>query len=142
MAYEHLQYVYETVETDKIFFPYRTLVSAQLAAVCFSMGRDAEGEALCRESSSMQQEWRGGVLRLEGAFAKVMQLFLKRRVVTRRLLAFEVMYLLRQLPRVPASMLQSLQDEIRKEAQPYEAQFVQQIGQKHRTGGQQSGYLV
>lgn len=142
MAYEHLRYVHDAVESDKIFFPYRTLVSAQLAAVCFSMGRDAEGEALCRASVSVGQEWSGGALRLEGDFAKVMQLFLKRRVVTRRLLAFEVMYLLRQLPRVPAAMLQSLQDEIRKEAQPYEAQFVEKIAQKNSAGGQDSGFLV
>jgi len=138
MAYEHLSYVHDAIQSDKIFFPYRTLVDAQLAAVCFSMGRDAEGEALCRASSSTQQEWRAGALRLEGDFAKVMQLFLKRRVVTRRLLAFEVMYLLRQLPRVPASMLQSLQDEIRKEAQPYEAQFDQQIAQKHSSACRRS----
>jgi len=130
MAYEHLSYVHDAIQSDKIFFPYRTLVDAQLAAVCFSMGRDEEGEALCRASSSVGQEWTGGVLRLEGDFAKVMQLFLKRRVVTRRLLAFEVMYLLRQLPRVPASMLQSLQDEIRKEAEPYEVAVVQRIVQK------------
>jgi hypothetical protein len=127
LAYEHLRFVHDTVRSDKIFFPYRTLVSAQLAAVCFSMGRDQEGEALCRESSMAQQEWSAsGALRLEGDFDKVLQLFLKRRVVTRRLLAFEVMYFLRQLPRVPASMLQKLLDEIRKEGLPYHMQFLQQ----------------
>merc|ERR1719502_27290 len=30
MSYEHLRYVYDTLQADKVFFPYRTLVSAQL----------------------------------------------------------------------------------------------------------------
>merc|ERR1719247_4034420 len=92
------------------------------------MGKDEEGEALCRQCAAYSpQEWSGPSLRLEGDFAKVMQLFLKRRVVSRRLLAFEMMYLLRQLPRVPAPMLQSLQEGIRKESEPYESQYARAV---------------
>jgi len=129
LAYEHLRYVHDSINADKIFFPYRTLVSAQLAACCFSMGNDSEGEALCRAAACAPQDW-NGTSRLEGDFAKVMQVFLKRRVVTRRLLCFEVMYLLRQLPRVPATLLQRLLDQIKQEAEPFSQQTAQLLAQK------------
>jgi len=120
-AYHHLRYVYDTVHGDRIFIPHKTLVATQLAAVAFCLGRDAEGETLCRECASWQ-DWSGGALRLEGDFAKIMQVFLKRRVVNRRLLVFEVMYLLRQFPRVPAPLLLALQAQIQQVVSPYAAQ--------------------
>merc|ERR1719350_1703327 len=51
-------------------------------------------------------------------------IFLKNRTITRRLLAFEVMYLLRQFPRVPAPMLENLRSQICRVAQPYAVHFM------------------
>jgi len=113
----HLQYVHDAVFTEKIFFPYRTIVTAQIAAVAFSMGLDKEGEALCRECAAMQDPL--STLRLESDFSEVLQLFLKQRATGRQLLAFEVMYLLRQLPKVPASMLLDIREQLRQAERPW-----------------------
>jgi len=122
-AHFHLRYVHDAVRTERIFFPYKLLVTTQLAAVCFNLGYDEEGEALCQECVAAQ-DW-GGALRVEGDFAKVVMVFLKRRVLTRRLLAVEVMYLLRQFPRVPPSLLENLHAHITNIGRPYELQFAE-----------------
>jgi len=120
LAYEHLHCVYESVhaDQDKAFFPYRTLVTTQLAAVAFSMGQHVQGEALCRECGAVK-DW-SGLLKMESDFSKVLQIFVKRRHRHgRSLLAFEVMYLLRQFPKVPAPMLEDLQAQVQKVALPF-----------------------
>jgi len=117
----HLLYVYDAIRTERIFFPYKTVVASQIAAVSFSLGHDAEGEALCRECTVAPDLI--GTLRLENDFVEVLQVFLERRVVSRQLLAFEVMYLLRQFPKVPAQMLMDIQEEIRQVAQPHVTKF-------------------
>eukprot|EP00913_Durusdinium_trenchii_P011834 g11116.t1 len=48
-AHEHLNCVYISVNSDKVFFPYRTLVTTQLAAVAFSLGEHEHGESLCKD---------------------------------------------------------------------------------------------
>lgn len=116
-AHGHLRFVHDVVHSGKVFFPYRTLVTTQLAGVAFSMGRMEEGESLCRECASVQ-DW-AGVLRLESDFAKVLQVFLKRRVSGRELLAFEVMYLLRQFPKVPPPLLVNIQEQLQRAVQPF-----------------------
>jgi len=120
-AHRHLRYVYDTINKEKVFFPYKSLVTTQLAAVAFSMGHDQEGEALCSECAALT-DW-SGALHVEGDMAKVTQMFLKRRLIGRQLLAFEVMYLLRQFPRVPPQMLVNLQAQICRVMQPYRVQY-------------------
>merc|ERR1712048_733746 len=93
-AHLHLGYVHTTIHgSDKTFFPYKTIIITQLAAVCFTLGRNDEGEKLCREVTSAQ-DWIAS-LRIENDFMEILQIFLKRRS-ERTLLAFEVMYFLRQ----------------------------------------------
>jgi len=115
-AHEHLNCVYASVNSDKVFFPYSTLVTTQLAAVAFSMGQQEHGESLCKECAAVQ-DW-SGLLKLETDFAKVMQIFLKRRRHGRRMLAFEVMYFLRQFPKVPRHMLLAIKDTVQKVMPP------------------------
>lgn len=119
--------------TRQVFFPYRTLVTTQclavntsscwssrLAAVAFSMGQQEQGESLCKECATVQ-DW-SGLLKLETDFAKVLQLFLRRRK-GRHMLAFEVMYFLRQFPKasrhhssryaeVPGDMLLAIKESV------------------------------
>lgn len=115
-AHEHLNCVYVSVNSDKVFFPYRTLVTTQLAAVAFSMGEQEYGETLCKECASVQ-DW-SGLLKLETDFAKILQIFLRRRRQGRRMLAFEVMYFFRQFPKVPSHMLLAIKDNVQKTTDP------------------------
>ncbi|CAK9084221.1 Tetratricopeptide repeat protein 39B (TPR repeat protein 39B) [Durusdinium trenchii] len=119
-AHEHLNCVYISVNSDKVFFPYRTLVTTQLAAVAFSLGEHEHGESLCKECAATQ-DW-SGLLKLETDFAKVMQIFLRRRRHGRQMLAFEVMYFLRQFPKVPSHMLLAIKDNVRKAVAPKESE--------------------
>mmetsp|Transcript_28779 Transcript_28779/g.67705 ORF Transcript_28779/g.67705 Transcript_28779/m.67705 type:complete len:737 (-) Transcript_28779:58-2268(-) len=114
-AHEHFSCVYNSVNSDKVFFPYRSLVTTQLAAVAFSMGENEQGERLCKECAAMQ-DW-STLLKLESDFARILQIFLRRRQ-WRRLLAFEVMYFLRQFPKVPGHMLLALKESVRKATKP------------------------
>jgi len=135
-AYLVLCQVSEVVRTGDRFFPYRSLVRVQLAAAAFAAGKASEGEALCRDCAS-SQDWIGAV-GLESDFAKLMQIFLKHRVgLGRRLLAFEVMYLLRQFPKIPASMLLEIQAEIKRIAQP----CADQLGVVGPSGNPHPGHL-
>lgn len=120
-SHNHLRCVYESVHSEKVYFPYRTLVTTQLAAVAFSMGQNLQGESLCKECNAVQ-DW-SGFLKIETDFASVLQIFLKRRKSGRLMLAFEVMYFLRQFPKVPAPMLISLKDHISRLAQPMKLRF-------------------
>lgn len=115
-AHEHLNCVYVSVNSDKVFFPYRTLVTTQLAAVAFSMGEQEYGETLCKECASVQ-DW-SGLLKLETDFAKILQIFLLRRRQGRRMLAFEVMYFFRQFPKVPSHMLLAIKNSVQKTTDP------------------------
>ncbi|CAE6972280.1 unnamed protein product [Symbiodinium natans] len=117
-AHEHLSCVYNSVNSDKVFFPYRSLVTTQLAAVAFSMGQDEQGESLCKECAAMQ-DW-STLLKIESDFARILQIFLRRRRRQRQLLAFEVMYFLRQFPKVPAHMLLALKESVRKTTKPFD----------------------
>eukprot|EP00931_Biecheleriopsis_adriatica_P053544 TRINITY_DN31360_c0_g1_i1.p1 TRINITY_DN31360_c0_g1~~TRINITY_DN31360_c0_g1_i1.p1 ORF type:complete len:793 (+),score=162.47 TRINITY_DN31360_c0_g1_i1:318-2381(+) len=116
-AHDHLLCVYESVHSEKVFFPYRTLVTTQLAAVAFSMGQHDRGEILCKECGAVQ-DW-SGLLKIENDFAKIMQIFLKKRKRGRDMLAFEVMYLLRQFPKVPQPMLIAIQNRVKKIMRPF-----------------------
>lgn len=111
--------------TRQVFFPYRTLVTTQclavntsscwssrLAAVAFSMGQQEQGESLCKECATVQ-DW-SGLLKLETDFAKVLQLFLRRK--GRHMLAFEVMYFLRQFPKASRHQEPSLCGGARRHA--------------------------
>eukprot|EP00927_Polykrikos_kofoidii_P036810 TRINITY_DN31051_c0_g3_i2.p1 TRINITY_DN31051_c0_g3~~TRINITY_DN31051_c0_g3_i2.p1 ORF type:complete len:678 (-),score=108.57 TRINITY_DN31051_c0_g3_i2:209-2122(-) len=125
-GYGLLRSVYDNARSDKIFLPYKMLVTMQLAACAFMLGRNDEGENLARECSA-PADWSDkfrpdGPLRSEADFARVIQVFVKRRVANRRLMAFEVMYFLRQLPRVPAPKLLELRATIREVARPYAEQ--------------------
>lgn len=119
-AHLHLRFVFDTLHVENVFFPYRTVVTAQLAGAAFSLGRVEEGEELCRGCAAMAgaQDWvsgPGGSTRFEADFAKVLQVFLRHRVEGgRQLLAFEVMYLLRQFPKVPAPLLQHIQAQVQR----------------------------
>jgi len=116
-AHEHLNCVYVSVNSDKVFFPYRTLVTTQLAAVAFSLGEQENGEHLCKECAAVQ-DW-SGLLKLETDFAKILQIFLRRRRQGRRMLAFEVMYFFRQFPKVPSHMLLAIKDGVKKTMEPF-----------------------
>jgi len=125
-AHLNLRFVHHALNSDseKVFFPYKMLVTTQLAACAFNMGLDEEGIILCGECGPTS-DWSGG-LRIEGDFAKITQLFLKRRVLCRKLLAFELIYLLRQFPKIPPPMLADILRYVRQLGQP----FAQQVPQK------------
>merc|ERR1712039_207611 len=91
------------MNSEKVFFPYKMLVATQLAACAFNMDLDEEGMGLCSDCVP-SSDW-SGALRLESDFAKLTQVFVKRRVHCRKLLAFELIYLLRQFPKIPPAML-------------------------------------
>lgn len=114
-ARHHLKFVHDKANSERIFFPYRTVVTTQLAAASFSMGLQEEGEEMCRESLQLTDPVNSS--RLETDFAEVLQLFLLQRTAGRELLAFEVVYLMRQLPRVPPHMLKVMLESLEKSAQ-------------------------
>mmetsp|Transcript_141558 Transcript_141558/g.359575 ORF Transcript_141558/g.359575 Transcript_141558/m.359575 type:complete len:887 (-) Transcript_141558:50-2710(-) len=118
-AHLNLRFVHQALHADdeRVFFPYKTLVATQLAACAFNLGLDEEGMMLCSECGP-SSDWSGG-LRIEGDFAKLSHLFLKRRPLCRKLLAFEMIYLLRQFPKIPPSMLADLRMYVRQLGQPF-----------------------
>lgn len=123
-SYEYFKAVQEAVKAETVFFPYKALVTAQLAATCFSLGRVEEGERLCLECQSLL-DWGSGFLPLESCFAKVLQVFHKHRFRGRMLLAFEAIYLLRQLSKVPADQLQLLKDAVQLLSRPFLEEWTQ-----------------
>merc|ERR1712032_845565 len=88
------------------------------------MGLDEEGILLCSECMS-PSDWNGG-LRIESDFIKLTQLFLKRRVLCRKLLAFELIYLLRQFPKIPPTILADILLYVRQLGQPFAEQLPQE----------------
>merc|ERR1711920_296128 len=80
------------------------------------------------------------MLKIETDFAKVLQIFLKRRVVCRELLAFEVIYFLRQLPKTPPTVLHALRDQVRNIGHPYAIQ-VQQASAASSGGTSRHGII-
>jgi len=133
----HLQFVHDTVLVEKIFFPYKLLLPVQLAAAEFSLGRDREGEELLRCASAHQDSGISAVRihgqspKIEADFARVAGIFLRRRVLTRKLLAFEVMYFLRQFPRLPPPGLESLREHLIEVAAPFETKTYRILASGH-----------
>lgn len=117
-ALRHLRYVHESVRAEKIFFPYRAVVAAQVAAAAFSLGLDEEGEARCRECAAAAAAPELGAARLEADLAELLQLFLGRRAGGRGLLALELAYLLRQLPRLPGATLREMRASLERRPGP------------------------
>jgi hypothetical protein len=138
-AHDHLFCVYQSVHSEKVFFPYRTLVTTQLAAVAFSMGEHDRGEILCKECGAVQ-DW-SGLLKLENDFAKVMQIYLKKRKRGRHMLAFEVMYLLRQFPKVPASMLTSIKNKVERLKQPFKEETKQSTSRRQQSEAEEEAIV-
>ncbi|CAK0845429.1 unnamed protein product [Prorocentrum cordatum] len=121
-AYNELRYVWDAAtssghQDDKNFFPYKAIVGTQLAAVAFSLGRDEEAAVLSVESAAAQERF--GLLRMEGDFTKVLEIFLRHRARGRSLFAFEVMYFFRQFPKVPTDMLEAIQFRLEDIARPF-----------------------
>jgi len=121
-AYCNLRAVSDILRVEQTFLPYRQLVTIHLAAVCFNLEREDEAQALCKECVA-QSDWGPALgpekLRVEADFVKVVQVFQKHRTANRKLLAFEVMYFLRQLGRVPPEKLLELRASVREIARPY-----------------------
>mmetsp|Transcript_156147 Transcript_156147/g.500874 ORF Transcript_156147/g.500874 Transcript_156147/m.500874 type:complete len:907 (+) Transcript_156147:89-2809(+) len=127
-AYPHLRFVYEAVKSGEVFFVYRLLVPMQLASACFHLGREHEGVTLCTECVHSQDF--GASSNIEGDFSKLLDLSLKHRSADRKMLAFEVIYLLRQFPRLPVATMVSVVEYIRAFSQPFAAseQIMRQEG--------------
>lgn len=121
-AHFHLRHVHESVTREKTFMPHKTLLWSQLAAVEFAMGHDQDGERLCEECLALES---AGSSMLERDFVRIIGVFLQHRSWSRLLLAFEVMYLLRQFSRLPSPMLEKLHSKIKQIGQPYATQFAQ-----------------
>eukprot|EP00439_Symbiodinium_sp_Y106_P031475 s1502_g3.t1 len=141
-AHEHFSCVYNSVNSDKVFFPYRSLVTTQLAAVAFSMGENEQGERLCKDMfaaatgkcryNDTTTFYLPGVrcyAGLEYALEARVRLCTNSTDLPStetmaepckhmRLLAFEVMYFLRQFPKVPGHMLLALKESVRKATKP------------------------
>mmetsp|Transcript_12006 Transcript_12006/g.34582 ORF Transcript_12006/g.34582 Transcript_12006/m.34582 type:complete len:370 (+) Transcript_12006:1-1110(+) len=129
-AYPHLRFVSDVTRAERVLFPYRVILSAQLAATCFCTDREAEGTALCLEAERVQ-EW-GGFLKIEGDCAKVMRVFGEHRSLCRQLLAYEVVYLLRQFAKIPQAILYESRRRLRETAEP----FIEQVRRSaHVAGG-------
>lgn len=121
LAYGQLRYVLDSTRTERLFFPYVTGVTAQLAASCFSSGREQEGEELCRGCATVAQDWlTSGFVRFEGDLVTLLQTCLRHRLPSgRQLLSFEIMYFMRQFPKVPLPMLLAMQANVQRIGAPF-----------------------
>eukprot|EP00929_Paragymnodinium_shiwhaense_P103002 TRINITY_DN66274_c0_g3_i1.p1 TRINITY_DN66274_c0_g3~~TRINITY_DN66274_c0_g3_i1.p1 ORF type:complete len:643 (-),score=111.87 TRINITY_DN66274_c0_g3_i1:271-2199(-) len=127
-AYSYLSCVYDSCKKDGIFLPYRMFVSLQLAACAFNVDRESQGEVLLKECIHVSGDWTRNLVsdntigKLEQDFIKVMQIFHRKRTANRKLMAFEVMYFLRQLSRPPAEKLLEIRARVREVDRPYAEQ--------------------
>eukprot|EP00928_Gymnodinium_smaydae_P037469 TRINITY_DN26001_c0_g1_i1.p1 TRINITY_DN26001_c0_g1~~TRINITY_DN26001_c0_g1_i1.p1 ORF type:complete len:624 (+),score=139.52 TRINITY_DN26001_c0_g1_i1:158-1873(+) len=119
-AYANLRAVHLMIARDapeKVFLPYMAVVALQLAAVCFQCDKDAEGEQLLQECAA-RDYWTNalmpqGMLQLEVDFNRLVQVFLKHRVSDRRMMAFEIMYFMRQVSRIESDKMHELRGRVR-----------------------------
>jgi len=125
LSLPHLRFVYDTVSTKRVCFPYKATVILQLAAASFRAGHDDEGLAWCKEAEGCS-DWK---LKLERDGLQLLQIFRTHRSSCRGLLAFEATYFLRQYSKVHKDMLLRIRDNLRETASSFVGQVKGMLSQ-------------